>query len=81
MSGRPAQVEVPDVRGMFAVQARHVLARAGLRVKVAQPAGQAALAGRIVTGQSPVPGASIRRRGGVTVRIQFPQPPGPPGCA
>jgi PASTA domain len=61
--GRPVQVEVPDVRGMFTVQARHVLARAGLRIKVAQPAGQAALTGSIVIDQSPVPGASIRRRG------------------
>jgi hypothetical protein len=42
--GRPAQVEVPDVRGMFTVQARHVLARAGLRVKVVELAGQDALA-------------------------------------
>jgi beta-lactam-binding protein with PASTA domain len=79
--GRPVQVEVPDVRGMFTVQARHVLARAGLPIKVAQPAGQAALTGSIVTGQSPAPGASIRRRGLVTVQIQFTQPPGPPACA
>jgi beta-lactam-binding protein with PASTA domain len=79
--GWPVQVEVPDVRSRFTVQARHVLARAGLHTKVAQPAGQAALTGSIVIDQSPVPGAGIRRRGLVTGQIQFPQSPGPPACA
>jgi beta-lactam-binding protein with PASTA domain len=72
----PRKVEVPDVVGMAVSEARHALARAGLRPKVERVQKRPpAVEGRVIA-QSPAPGTTMRRHHRVRLLLTF-LPDGP----
>jgi beta-lactam-binding protein with PASTA domain len=65
---RGAFATVPDLYGMFVVQARSLLTQTDLRVKVIEQPGSGGL-GQIVVRQEPAAGLTVRRRTRVTVHV------------
>ena len=70
ISRRGPSTTVPDLNGVFATQARILLRRADLRMKVIEPPGRGA--GQIIVRQEPAAGARVQRRTKVTVYVELP---------
>jgi hypothetical protein len=68
---RGASATVPDLNGMFVAEARSLLTRANLRMKVIDPIGSTGM-GQIVVRQDPPAGLTVRPRTIVTVNVEQP---------
>jgi hypothetical protein len=71
----PRRVTVPDVRGLFAGPCRLFLARRGLRIEVIRLTQDPMPVEGLVVGQSPPPGARVRRSVAVTAQVWHPARP------
>lgn len=78
---RPAiSATVPELHGMFVPEARSTLARAGLRIKVIEPATHAGPA-QVIVRQEPAAGLSAKPGTTVTVYVEQPTARGGPAYA
>ena len=71
LSRRGTTTTVPDLNGMFLAEARSLLTRAGLRMKVIEPTRFEGV-GQIVMRQDPPAGTGVRPRTTVTVYVEQP---------
>jgi beta-lactam-binding protein with PASTA domain len=69
LSRQGTSTTVPDLNGTFVAQARSLLTRADLRMKVVEPSGRGGV-GQIVVRQDPPAGRSVRPRTKVTVYVE-----------
>jgi beta-lactam-binding protein with PASTA domain len=66
------RVTVPDVRGLFYRPCQQVVTMAGFRLAVVRLTADPAPVEGLVTGQSPAPGAVVRRHSVLTVQVWHP---------
>lgn len=66
------RVTVPDVRGLFYRPCQQVVTMAGFRLAVVRLTADPAPVEGLVTGQSPAPGAVVRRHSMLTVQVWHP---------
>ena len=71
-SARSRRLTVPDLRGLFYRSGQEVAARARLRLAVARLTADPLPVEGLVVGQSPEPGATVRRRSTLTVQVAHP---------